>query len=319
MTAPDKTFTDRKEFRSESELKSGFEILDSAFVGLIGENPKIEKHWSGAEWSEGPVYVPSLKSCIWSDIPNNRMLRYEPETGETTVYREPSNYTNGNTLDLQGRMVTCEHQANRISRTEPDGSVTLLVDKYKGARLNSPNDAVVKSDGTIWFSDPPYGILSDREGNQRDSELAGNFLFRFDPDTEELSIASDELDRPNGLAFSPDERILYVADSGEPRHMVAFDVSSDGKSLLNKRVFAEVRPGISDGFRCDVKGNVWTSAHDGVQCYTPEGKLIGKILVPEQRTANCCWGGDDWKTLFIAGDTSLYSVKLNVEGAHHDI
>lgn len=319
MTAPDKTFADRKEFRPKSELKSGFEILDSAFVELIGENPKLEKHWTGAEWSEGPVYVPSLNSCIWSDIPNNRMLRFDTTTGETSVYREPSNYTNGNTLDLQGRMVTCEHQAHRISRTEPDGSVTLLVDKYKGNRLNSPNDAVVKSDGTIWFSDPPYGILSDREGNQRASELDGNYLFRFDPETGELSIASDELDRPNGLAFSPDENILYVADSGEPRHMVAFDVGSDGKTLSNKRVFAEVRPGISDGFRCDGKGNVWTSSHDGVQCYTPGGKLIGKILVPEQRTANCCWGGDDWKTLFIAGDTSLYSVKLNVEGAHHDV
>jgi gluconolactonase len=213
-------------------------------------------------------------------------------------------------------MVTCEHQTHRITRTEPDGKVTVLVDSYKGKKLNSPNDAVVKRDGTIWFTDPPYGILSNREGTQRASELAGNFVFRFDPASKQLDIATDALDRPNGIAFSPDEKVLYVADSGAPRHMVAFNVGADGKTLSNRRVFAEVSPGIADGFRCDVRGNVWTSAHDGIQCFTPQGKLIGKILVPEQRTANCCWGDTDWKRLYIAGDTSLYSVRLNIEGVH---
>jgi gluconolactonase len=319
MTAPNRTFKDRKEFRPASELKSGFEVIDPSFRKLIGDDPKLVKHWTGAEWSEGPVYVPSLKSCVWSDIPNNRMLRFEPATGETTVYREPSNYTNGNTLDLQGRMVTCEHQANRISRTGKDGSVTALVERHKGKRLNSPNDVVVKSDGTIWFTDPPYGILSNREGTARESEIGANYVYRFDPETKELTVACDALDRPNGLAFSPDESILYIADTGESRDLFAFNVAADGKTLSNKRLFARVRPGASDGFRCDVQGNVWTSAMDGIQCYTPQGKLIGKVLVPEQRTANCCWGGDDWKTLFIAGDTSLYSVKLNVEGCHHRV
>ncbi len=316
MTAEDRTWPDRNEYRPAAEVKSGFESLDPAFDALTGENPVLEKHWTGAEWSEGPVFVPSLNSLIWSDIPNNRMLRFDAGSGETTVFREPSNYTNGHTLDREGRIVSCEHQAHRISRTEADGSVTALVDRYEGKRLNSPNDLVVKSDGTIWFTDPPYGILSDREGSQRESEVGANYVYRFDPDSEELSIASSDFDRPNGIAFSPDESILYVADSGEPRQIFALDVGDDGRTLSNFRPFAVVRPGIADGFRCDEHGNVWSSAHDGVHCITPEGKTIGKIFVPEQRTANCCWGGPDWNRLYIAGDTSLYSVQLAVTGAH---
>lgn len=316
MTAEPKTWSDRKEYRPASEQKSGFESLEPAFDVLTGENPVLEKHWSGAEWSEGPVFVPSLNSLVWSDIPNNRMLRFDAGSGETTVFREPSNFTNGHTLDGQGRIVSCEHQAHRISRTEPDGTVTMLVDRYEGKRLNSPNDLVVKSDGTIWFTDPPYGILSNREGTQRESEIGANYVYRLDPDSGDLSIASDQCDRPNGIAFSPDESILYVADTGKPGQMFAFDVGQDGRSLSNFRPFATVRPGASDGFRCDVNGNIWTSAQDGVQCITPEGKLIGKILVPEQRTANCCWGGPDWNRLYIAGDTSLYSIQLAVTGAH---
>ena len=315
MTAPNKTFADHNEARPADEIKSGVEVLDDRFRWLIDENAQLEKHWSGAEWSEGPAYFADGDYVIWSDIPNNRQLRFDAGSGETTVFREPSNYSNGNSVDLQSRQVTCEHHTNRITRTEPDGTVTVLIDNYNGNRLNSPNDLVVKSDGTIWFSDPPYGILSNREGAQRESELDGNYLFRFDPETEQLSIASDSLDRPNGLAFSPDESILYVADSGEPRNMVAFDVGADGKTLSNRRVFATVRPGIADGFRCDVEGNVWTSAWDGIQCYTPAGELIGKIQVPEQRTANCVFGDADFKRLYIAGDTSLYSIRLNVAGA----
>ncbi len=316
MTAEPKIWTDRDEHRPVSELKSGFEVLDPAFEQLTGESPQLDKHWSGAEWSEGPVFVPYLNSLVWSDIPNNRMLRFDAGSGETTVFREPSNFTNGHTLDLEGRIVSCEHQTNRISRTEKDGSVTVLVDSYEGKRLNSPNDLVVKSDGTIWFSDPPYGIMSNREGNQRESDIGANYLFRFEPGSGELTVASDQFDKPNGLAFSPDESILYVADSGEPRRVFALDVEKDGKSLSNFREFAVVRPGIADGFRCDVNGNVWTSAHDGIHCITPEGKTIGKIQVPEQRTANCCWGGPYWDRLYIAGDTSVYSVQLAVEGAH---
>jgi gluconolactonase len=316
MPAPSKTFPERHEYRPASEIKSGIEVIDPAFEALTGPNPVLEKHWSGAEWSEGPVFVPSLNSLLWSDIPNNRMLRFDAGTGDTSVYREPSNYSNGNTLDGEGRMVTCEHQTHRITRTESDGTVTVLVDSFEGKKLNSPNDLAVKSDGSIWFTDPPYGILSDREGNQRDSEIGANYVYRYDPATDELSIASDQFDRPNGIAFSPDESLLYVADTGEPRKISVLDVGADGRSLSNLRDFATVRPGASDGFRCDVNGNVWTSAQDGVHCITPEGKTIGKILVPEQRTANCCWGGPDWNRLYISGDTSLYSIQLAVEGAH---
>lgn len=316
MTAEPKTWAGRNEYRPTSELKSGFESIDPLFDELVGPNPVLEKHWTGAEWSEGPVFVPSLNSLVWSDIPNNRMLRFDAGSGETTVFRQSCNFTNGNTLDLQGRIVTCEHQAHRISRTEADGTVTALVDRFEGKRLNSPNDLVVKSDGTIWFTDPPYGILSDREGTQRESEIGANNVYRLDPDSGDISIASDQFDKPNGLAFSPDESILYVADTGEPKQIFALDVSNDGKSVSNYRPFATVRPGASDGFRCDENGNIWSSAHDGVHCLTSEGRLIGKILVPEQRTANCCWGGPNWNRIYIAGDTSVYSVQLAVTGAH---
>ncbi len=316
MTAESKIWPGRQEYRPASELRSGFESLDPAFDELTGPNPVLEKHWTGAEWSEGPVFVPSLNSVLWSDIPNNRMLRFDAGSGETTVFREPSNYTNGHTLDLEGRVVSCEHLAHRISRTEPDGSATALVDRFEGKRLNSPNDVVVKSDGAIWFTDPDYGIMSDREGAQRDSEIGSCNVYRFDPETGGLEIAADQLDKPNGLAFSPDESVLYVADSGNMRRIYAFHVAEDGRSLSNFREFAVVRPGIADGFRCDVNGNIWTSAHDGVHCIAPDGRTIGKIFVPEQRTANCCWGGPDWNRLYIAGDTSLYSVQLAVSGAH---
>jgi len=210
--------------------------------------------------------------------------------------------------------VSCEHGNRRISRTEPDGSVVTLVDRYDGNRLNSPNDLVVKSDGTIWFTDPPYGILSDHEGHKAESELGANYVFRFDPETGELRIVGDDFDRPNGLCFSPDESILYVADSGEPRHIRAFDVV-DGEHISNGRIFAVVSPGIPDGFRVDTKGNLFTSAWDGIQVYSPEGELLGKVLVPEERTANCSFGGPDKSRLFITADRSLYSIKLNVTGA----
>ena len=192
----------------------------------------------------------------------------------------------------------------------------MLADRYQGKRLNSPNDLVVKSDGTIWFTDPPYGILSNREGTARESEIGANHVYKFDPATNKLTIASDKFDRPNGICFSPDESILYVADTGEARMMYACDVSADGKTISAPREFFAVRPGASDGFRIDVHGNIWTSAMDGIHCITPAGKLIGKVLVPEQRVANCCWGGPNWDRLYIAGDTSLYSIQLAVKGAH---
>ena len=319
MNAEPRTWPTHRAETPPEELREGIEVIDDRFLDLIDADARIEKHYTGCEWAEGPVYFPEGDYVLWSDIPNNRMLKYDAGSGNTTVFREPSNFTNGHYRDRQGRLVSCEHSANRISRTEVDGAVVTLVDKWQGNRLNSPNDLVVKSDGTIWFTDPPYGILSDREGNQRDSELDGNYTYRLDPESPEkdaLSIVDDTGDRPNGLAFSPDEKLFYLADTGEPRNINVFDVSDDGKTLSNKRLFAEVRPGAPDGFRVDEPGNIWTSARDGVQCYSPGGELLGKILIPEQATANLVFGGRDGRRIYICGDTSLYSVRVKVAGSH---
>jgi len=316
MIAKPKIFPDHLAPSPDAPYREGFESLDARFDALLpSPKPALRRCWRGAEWAEGPVYLPAREAVVFSDIPNNRMLRYDCRAGETTVYREPANFANGNTLDLEGRILTALHLPHAIGREEPDGSVTILVDSYEGKPLNSPNDLVVKSDGAIWFTDPPYGILSDREGKRRESAVGGNFVYRFDPSTEELTVVASDMDRPNGLAFSPDESILYVADTGEPKNVLAFEVVAGGKALSNPREFIAPRPGASDGFRCDVEGNIWTSAGDGIQCFTPEGELIGKILVPESRCANCCFGGPDFRSLYIAGDTSLYEVELAVEGA----
>ncbi len=316
MIAEPKTFPNHRSDIPQEELREGIEVIHDRFLELIDANAEISKHWTGCEWAEGPVYFPEGDYVLWSDIPNNRMLRFDAGTGDTTVFREPCNNTNGHFRDQQGRLVSCEHAENRISRTESDGTVTTLVDNFEGKRLNSPNDLVVKSDGTIWFTDPPYGILSDREGNQRASELDGNFTYRYDPETDDLSVVDDIGDRPNGLAFSPDEKLFYLADTGEPRDITVFDVEDDGKTLSNRRLFAEVRPGAADGFRIDELGNIWTSARDGVQCYSQDGILLGKILIPEQATANLVFGDEDGKRIYICGDTSLYSVRVRVAGAH---
>ena len=300
-------------YRPKEEIREGFEVYDERFREMLPEGVELERHFTGTAWAEGPVYFSDGDYVVWSDIPNDRMMRWSISEG-ASVFREPAGYTNGNYLDRQGRLVSCEHGNRRISRTEPDGSVVTLVDRYDGNRLNSPNDLVVKSDGTIWFTDPPYGILSDHEGHKAESELGANYVFRFDPETGELRIVGDDFDRPNGLCFSPDESILYVADSGEPRHIRAFDVV-DGEHISNGRIFAVVRPGMPDGFRVDTKGNLFTSAWDGIQVYSPEGELLGKVLVPEERTANCSFGGPDKSRLFITADRSLYSIKLNVTGA----
>ncbi len=318
MVAIPKTFPNHEQPTAE-QLRSGIEVVDDRFRELVSDVSEVRRHWKGAEWSEGAVYLPRQNVVVWSDIPNNRMLQYDPETEETTVFREPSNFTNGNTVDREGRLVTATHLTHCISRTEFDGSVTVLVDRFEGKRLNSPNDVVVKSDGSIWFTDPPYGILSNREGEKRESELEGNFVYRFDPETGDLRIVADSMDRPNGLAFSPDETKLYVSDTGQPGNLSVFDVKSCGMRLSNQREFVKLSPGVSDGFRCDVNGNVWTSAGDGIQCFSPEAELLGRILVPELKCANCCFGGPDRKTLYIAGDTSLYSVHLDIAGAGHEL
>ena len=299
-------------YRQPEEVKEGFEIYDERFSAMLVDGVSLEKHFDGMEWAEGPVYVPQGDYALVSDIPNNRIMKWSDSEG-VSIFRKPSGYTNGHFIDLEGRLVSCEHGGRRISRTEEDGTVTNLVDNYKGKKLNSPNDLVVKSDGSIWFTDPPYGILSDREGHKGDSELGANYVFQFQPSSGEIEIACSDMDRPNGLAFSPDEKILYVADTGEPGNIVAYDVI-DGKHLVNPREFAIVKPGKADGFRCDNNGNIFTSAWDGIQVYSPEAELLGKILVPEQRTANCCFGGPHGNRLYIAGDHSFYSIVLNACG-----
>ncbi|MGP1395710.1 MAG: SMP-30/gluconolactonase/LRE family protein [Inquilinaceae bacterium] len=299
-------------------LTDDFEIIDPRFSRLVFGNVHVEKLFTGCRWAEGPAYFAAGRYLVWSDIPNDRMMRWDETDGAVSVFRQPANNTNGHTVDRDGRLVSCEHRGRRVTRTEPDGSITVLADRHDGKRLNSPNDVVVKSDGSIWFTDPPYGILSDYEGDKADSEIGANHVYRIDPSTGAVSIVADDFDKPNGIAFSPDESILYIADTGAshtpdgPRHIRAFDV--DGTSLRNSRVFAECQAGMFDGFRCDTQGHVWTSAADGVHCYAPDGTLLGKIRVPEV-VANVEFGGRKRNRLFICGTTSLYAVFVNAQGA----
>ncbi|MDR5759529.1 SMP-30/gluconolactonase/LRE family protein [Caballeronia sp. LZ035] len=296
---------------------SDIEVHDPRFRLLLQPNAFLSKLTDQCLWAEGPVYFPASDLLIWSDIPNNRMLRWAPGMG-VGVYRAPSNYSNGNTRDREGRLVSCEHGARRVTRTEHDGSVTVLADTFEGKRLNSPNDVIVDSRGEIWFTDPDYGILSDYEGYRADSEIGRCNVYRV-TENGQVRIACDDFVKPNGLAFSPDEKKLYVADSGAshddaaPRHIRVFDVAADG-ALRNGRVFIEMQSGVPDGMRLDEHGNVWTSAEDGVHCYAPDGALLGKILIPEV-VANVTFGGFNRNRLFIAATSSIYSLHVGVRGA----
>jgi len=296
-----------------------FEIIDQRRFGrYVLPIALLEKLYTGTRWAEGPVYFADQRCLLFSDVPNNRLLRWDEETGQVSTFRTPSNFSNGNTRDRQGRLLTCEHRTRRVTRTEYSGEITVIADRHEGKRLNSPNDIVVKSDGTIWFTDPTYGISADYEGGKAESEIGRCNVYRFDPADGSLRVVVDDFSRPNGLAFSVDESKLYIADSGfwpdplGPHHIRVFDVTEDGR-LKNSRVFADVSPGIPDGFRLDIDGNIWSSAGDGVQCFGPDGELIGKILVPE-KVANVCFGGPARNRLFICGFTSLYSVYLNARG-----
>ncbi|MBA3326340.1 MAG: SMP-30/gluconolactonase/LRE family protein [Rhodobacteraceae bacterium] len=298
---------------------TGFETLDPRFAACLTGHGRVERLWTGARWSEGPAWFAAGRYLVWSDIPNDRMLRWDETDGSVSLFRAPSMNSNGNTVDRQGRLVTCEHRGRRVTRTEHDGSVTVVADRHQGKRLNSPNDVVVKSDGSIWFTDPPYGILGDYEGEAAESEVGANHVYRIDPASGAIAAVADDFDKPNGLAFSPDERLLYVADTGAshdpggPRHIRVFEVDANGASLGASRTFAECAAGLFDGFRLDRQGRIWTSAGDGVHCYDPDGTLIGKVLVPEV-VANVCFGGPRLNRLFICGTTSLYSAFLGVNG-----
>ncbi|THV17063.1 SMP-30/gluconolactonase/LRE family protein [Rhizobium rhizophilum] len=295
-----------------------YEIRDPRFCDLLVSSAALDELYTGCRWAEGPVWFNDGGYLLFSDIPNERVLRWIEGAG-ISVYRAPSQFINGNTRDREGRLVSCEHGGRRVVRTEIDGTITTLADRYQGKRLNSPNDVVVKSDGSVWFSDPSYGILSDYEGYKADEEQASRNVYRLEPTTGELTVVVDDFLQPNGLCFSPDETLLYVADSGAshkpdaPRHIRVFDVT-DGKRLTNGRVFAHIDKGIPDGMRTDVDGNLWSSAADGVHCFHPDGTLLGKILMP-QAVANLTFGGPRRNRLFITASTSLYAIYTATRGA----
>ncbi|MBT9502046.1 MAG: SMP-30/gluconolactonase/LRE family protein [Burkholderiaceae bacterium] len=291
-----------------------FDILDPRFEDCIRTSARLEQLHTGSRWTEGPAYFPALRSLIWSDIPNERMLRWDEASGAVSVFRQPSGYANGSTVDREGRLLSCEQGGRRVVRTEHDGRLTVLADRYQGRRLNSPNDLVVKSDGSIWFTDPPYGITSNYEGIQAEQEQPGCYVFRLDPVSGELRVVADDFTCPNGLAFSPDERLLYIADTGLERGaMRRFEVGSHG-SLSGGELFISCETGRYDGFRLDETGRLWTSAGAAVHCHEPDGSLIGRIAVPE-RVSNLVFGGPKRNRLFICATTSLYSVLLAVNGA----
>jgi gluconolactonase len=297
------------------------ERLDPRFVYRQG-NAAIERIATGFRWAGGPVYFRDGGFLVFSDIPNNRMMRWLEEDGHLSVFRAPSNYANGNTRDREGRLITCEHDARRVTRTELDGRITVLIDSFEGKRLNAPNDVVVASDGAVWFSDPGYGIDGPYEGHKAEALLPRN-VYRLDPASGAASVVADDFVRPNGLCFSPDERLLYVVDSGishgGPAHIRVFEV--DGAGLRHGRVFAEdFAPGMTDGMRTDVDGNVWCSmgwadsGEDGVRCYAPNGDLIGKGHLPEG-CASLCFGGRKKDRLFMCASTSVYALCVNGQGA----
>ncbi len=301
-------------------MTNQFEILDERFKSILLPDSKLEKLASGAVWSEGPVFLESDQSLIWSDIPGNRLMRWSAADG-LSEFLKPSHFQNGHTLDLQGRVIGCSHGERAIMRLERDGTWTKLVSHFEGKRFNSPNDVVVKSDGTIWFSDPSYGLIQPNEGYGGTQEQAGCYVYRFDPVNLDIDAVVTDMEKPNGLAFSQNEKILYVSDtsaSHDPNgkhHIRAYDVLDDS-STANGRVFAVIEPGLPDGFRLDKQGWIFTSSQDSIQVFTPGGTLLGKILVPE-KVANCTFGGTNKDRLFITASSSLYAITLNTQGLRY--
>jgi gluconolactonase len=289
-------------------------VVDERFEALTVHAEVVERLWTGGRWLEGPVWFGDGRYLLFSDIPNNRMLRWTEETGEVTAFRQPSDNSNGNSRDRQGRLITCEHLSRRVTRTEHDGRITVLLDTYEGKPLNAPNDLVAHSDGSIWFTDPGWGIEGNYEGDKAVKELSCD-VYRIDADTGDAEVVISEMARPNGICFSPDETLLYVVDVGQIR---VFDIVA-GRPL-NGRVFVATEGWGSDGIRCDADGNVWAAAGnggpsiDGVHCYHPDGTLLGQILLPET-CANLCFGGVKKNRLFITASRSLYSVYVEAIGA----
>lgn len=298
---------------------TGYDVLDKRFSACLIGHARVERLYTGCRWAEGPAWFAAGRYLVWSDIPNNRMMRFDECDGSVSEFRSGSRYSNGNTVDRQGRLVTCEHHGRQVSRTEHDGTLTSLASHYNGKRLNSPNDVCVKSDGSIWFTDPFYGLVVDYEGEKAEMEQDGCHVYRIDGQSGALTRVATDFDKPNGIAFSPDEKFLYIADTGishnpkGPKHIRRFDVSTDGKTISKSKIFADCTAGLFDGFRFDSDGRLWTSAADGVHCYLPDGKLIGKIKIPEL-VSNVCFGSAKLNRLFICGTTSLYSVFLGVKG-----
>ena len=296
--------------------------LDAEFDGLTIFSAAIERLYTGCRWAEGPVYFGDGRYLLWSDIPNQQILKWEEETGTVSVFRKPSNFANGHTRDRHGRLVSCEH-GRRLTRTEYDGTIKVLADSYQNRPLNSPNDVIVKSDGSIWFTDPVFGILGNYEGVQQSSENTPA-LYRLDPDSGELRVMADDIDGPNGLCFSPDERILFVVASRSAPHrtILAYDMSADGQRIEkhSRRVHIDAgKGGTPDGMRCDIHGNLWcgwgmgSDALDGVMVFNPKGKAIGRIALPE-RCANVCFGGIQRNRLFMAASQSIYALYVNTQG-----
>jgi gluconolactonase len=293
--------------------------LDPSFARYKVNNAAVERLATGMRWSEGPVWFGDARVLLWSDIPNNRIMRWDEQTGAVSEFRKPSNFSNGNTRDRQGRLLSCEHLGRRVTRTEYDGTITVLASQYNGKPLNSPNDIVCRSDGSIWFTDPPFGILHHYEGSAAKQELPTN-VYRIDPRTGKLSVVAGDINRPNGLCFSPDESKLYLIEAGTtPRSIHVFDVADHATRLTNKKVFIACGPGTADGMRCDTDGNLWcgwgqgTDDLDGVMVFNPQGKPIGRIQLPE-RCANLCFGGVGRNRLFMAASQSLYSLYVATQG-----
>lgn len=294
-------------------IRTQLEVIDERFRACQGDE-WMERVWTGGRWTEGPAYFAAGRYLLFSDIPNDRMLRFDELTGAVGVFRAPAGYSNGNTVDREGRLVSCEHGHRRVTRTEHDGTVAVLTDGYDGKRLNSPNDLVEHSDRAIWFTDPSYGIDSDYEGHKAVSEIGACNVYRIDPSTGETTVVADDFDRPNGLAFSADERQLYIVDTPQ-KHIRRFDVEDEVR-LTGGEVFATCNAGSFDGIRLDDTGRIWVAAHDGLHCFDPDGTLLGKLHVPEI-VSNLTFGGPKRNDLFITATTSVYSLRLKLRGARY--